>query len=127
MRVLWSDLLPDELELARIIGQIPPRRRQIYANYIKTAFAHTYMLHSKSEVQEVFNTVTFPNIRRLKLELAFFHPYGDRREIRLPEVCMPNLEILEIRSCFCISDTNLLSRLERNLWDDLIQQVPVRF
>lgn len=126
MRVLWSDLQPGGLELARIIDRISPPRRQIYANYIKTAFIHTLMLEW-SCTQQVFNTVIFPKIHKLRLELSFFDPYTDSRDFRFPAVCMPNVEILEIRSCFCPLDRRVLSRLERDLWDVLIQQVPVRF
>jgi len=81
MRILWSNMLTNEMRLDEIIDRISPDRRQIYANYIKTACIHTHVWVSEWMVQRALDTVSFPGIRNLCIYSIFFIRLRKRRRL----------------------------------------------
>lgn len=61
----------DGKPLDEVMINISPDRRQIYANFVKTATLITYSQETESVVQTALENVVFPQIHTLRLVLVF--------------------------------------------------------
>ncbi|KAJ5695578.1 hypothetical protein N7536_005990 [Penicillium majusculum] len=120
LRILWSDMEADGKPLDEVMINISPDRRQIYANFIKTATVTTYSQDTESVVKPALENVVFPQIHTLRLVLAF-HNMDTEEGIRTPIFNMPNLQILHV-------DHSIgPNYLYPDQWDCLADQIPKLF
>lgn len=119
LRILWSDMGADGKPLDEVMINISPDRRQIYANFVKTATVTTYSQETESVVQPALENAVFPQIHTLRLVLVF-HNMDTEEGIRIPILNMPNLQILHV-------DHSIgPNYLYPDQWDCLADRIPVR-
>ncbi|CRL24223.1 unnamed protein product [Penicillium camemberti] len=120
LRILWGDMDAHEEPLDEVMINISPDRRQIYANFVKTATVTTYSQETESVVQPALENVVFPQIHTLRLVLVF-HNMDTEKGIRIPILNMPNLQILHV------DHSTDLTYLYPDQWDYLADRIPKLF